>query len=69
MNTKHFGEFYRSLIDLGEVSYDECKSFTQYAGILESWVGDMFCELDEVQQQMFMKRVKDKIIDIKANCG
>jgi len=65
-NTYMTAEFSDLLNKVGNVNYDINKSFTQYAGFLEGLMGGMFYELNEEQKKYYLKRAKDKLMELEA---
>ena len=57
-------DFSMKLLEIGDQYYDKDKSFTGYAGYMESLLSDLFYDLTEEKKQYYYNRIKDKYHDM-----
>ena len=57
-------DFSMKLLEIGDQYYDKDKSFTGYAGYMESLLSDLFYDLTEEKKQYYYNRIKDKYCDM-----
>ena len=57
-------DFSMKLLEIGDQYYDKDKSFTGYAGYMESLISDLFYDLTEEQKQYHYNNIKGKYRDM-----